>query len=201
MISAVLVVFAQSTVAVSTSAPPEPTPSVAIGPPSRPPFEFTAQLVMGGGARFRPTLMPEGFFALQWRLDFLFGRTSPRAFGIGPALSVRMDHFSDIAPMLGASVLFPIHEALPIVLTAAGGARWDGTTWAPGVSGRAWWGVRSHNYHGVYVLCVGLWAETRHWFEPQNSTDFAVGIDFDMQALAIPFIALYVEVFRRTRNH
>jgi hypothetical protein len=186
---------------------PAPTPAPApegapeSGPPRRPPFEFTAQIVLGGGARFAPTGGPaQGFFALAWRSDMLFGRTSPRAFGVGPALAVRLDHFADVTPSLGASVLFPVTEAFPLVLTPSFAVRWDGTSWAPGASGRLWWGVRSHNYHGVYALSIGLWVEGRRFFDPQNTTDIAAGVDIDLQALAIPFIALYVELFRRTRT-
>ncbi|MFO0559232.1 MAG: hypothetical protein U0269_14550 [Polyangiales bacterium] len=172
------------------------------GPARRAPFEFTAQIVVGGGARFAPGApAPAGFFTLAWRADMLFLRDTPRSFGIGPALAVRLDHFADVVPSLGASLLVPIHEALPLVITPSFALRWDGATWAPGASGRLFWGVRSHNYHGVYALSIGLWAEARHFFDPQGTTDVAAGIDIDMQVFAIPFVALYVELFRRTRSN
>jgi hypothetical protein len=98
-------------------------------------------------------------------------------------------------------VLLPITEAFPLVLTPSFALRWDGASWAPGASGRLFWGVRSHNYHGVYALSIGLWVEARHFFEPQGTTDIAAGIDVDLQVLAIPFVALYVELFRRTRSN
>lgn len=218
MLSILLSVLAQTMVAPEADAGPAPVQStqstasppsapasngvVDPGPARRPPFEFTAQIVVGGGARFAPgAASPAGFFALAWRADMLFLRHTPRSFGIGPALAVRLDHFADVVPSLGASLLLPVHEALPIVLTPAFAMRWDGATWAPGVSGRLFWGVRSHNYHGVYALSIGLWAEARHFFDPQGTTDIAAGIDIDMQVFAIPFVALYVELFRRTRSN
>jgi hypothetical protein len=45
------------------------------------------------------------------------------------------------------------------------------------------------------------WVEGRHFFDPQGTTDIAAGIDVDLQVLAIPFVALYVELFRRTRSN
>jgi hypothetical protein len=177
-----------------------PTPAQQqAGPPRRPPFEFTAQVMLGGGARFVPGLVPAGFFTLAWRADMLFFRATPRSFGFGPAIQARVDHFADVTASLGASVLFPITEAFPLVLTPSFALRWDGTTFAPGASGRLFWGIRSHNYHGVYALSFGLWAEARHSFGVQNATDVAAGIDIDLQLLATPFVALYVELFRRTR--
>ena len=142
---------------------------------------------------------PAGFFTIAWRADMLFLRNSPRSFGLGPALAVRVDHFADVVPSLGASVLLPVHEALPIVLTPAFALRWDGASWAPGASGRLYWGVRSHNYHGSYALAIGLWVEGRRFFDPQSTTDIAAGIDLDLQLIASPFVALYTELFRRTR--
>lgn len=183
--------------------PTQPTqpaqPTQVAGPPRRAPFEFTAQVVLGGGARFAPAVVPAGFFTLAWRADMLFFRTTPRSFGFGPALQARVDHFADVTGSLGPSVLFPITEAFPLVLTPSFALRWDGASFAPGASGRLFWGIRSHNYHGVYALSFGLWAEARHFFGVQNSTDVAAGIDVDLQLLAMPFVALYVELFRRTR--
>jgi len=172
------------------------------GPARRAPFECTAQIVLGGGARLDPSAAaPAGFFTLAWRADVLFLRDSPRAFGLGPALAVRLDHFADVVPSLGASLLVPIHEAFPVVITPSFALRWDGATWAPGASGRLFWGARSHNYHSVYTLALGVWAEARHWFDPRGTTDVAAGIDIDLQVFAIPFVALYVELFRRTRSN
>jgi|LNFM01.1.fsa_nt_gb hypothetical protein len=185
--------------AATSAAPGGESDQQTAGPPRRPPFEFTAQVVLGGGARFAPGLVPAGVFTLAWRADMLFGRTTPRAFGIGPAIAARIDHFADVTPSLGASLLLPITEAFPLVLTPSFALRWDGTSLAPGASGRLFWGIRSHNYHGVYALSFGLWVEARHFFGVQNSTDIAAGIDVDLQLLAVPFVALYVELFRRTR--
>jgi hypothetical protein len=193
---------AQVAASAATTTPAANVPPAESGPARRPPFEFTAQIVLGGGARWAPgALPPAGFFTLAWRADMLFGRSTPRSFGVGPALAVRLDHFADVVPSLGASVLLPITEAFPLVLTPSFALRWDGASWAPGASGRLFWGVRSHNYHGVYALSIGLWVEARHFFEPQGTTDIAAGIDVDLQVLAIPFVALYVELFRRTRSN
>lgn len=181
--------------------PPTPQATEPVGPPPRAPFEFTAQISAGGGALFAPGQPVSGVFALGWRADMLFLRNSPRAFGLGPALAVRVDHFRDVVPSLGLSVLLPVTEAFPVVLTGAFAMRYDGTSWAPGGSARAWFGMRSHNYHSVYALCFGLWAEARVMAQPQSTVDFVAGIDLDLQTLAIPFIALYVELFRRTPAH
>jgi hypothetical protein len=106
------------------------------------------------------------------------------------------DHLVARAHALGVVARHSSRAVVPLETASA-----DGTSWAPGASGRLFWGVRSHNYHGVYALSIGLWVEGRHFFDPQGTTDIAAGIDVDLQVLAIPFVALYVELFRRTRSN
>jgi hypothetical protein len=168
---------------------PHPTPRAV---------EVTSALSVGGGVRVSD-LPPgvTGVFSLSLRADVLFARSSPRAFGIGPFLSVRTDNFTDIAPTVGASLLVPVTEAFPLVLSAGGAMRFDAAGFAPGVVERLFFGARSYNYQFAYTLAVGLFVESRQFVEPSHTVDVIGGIDVDLEVFVIPFVALYTWIFRR----
>ncbi len=162
---------------------------------------MTSQLSLSGGFRCDLRGCLAGVFSLALRVDVLY-QPGPRAWGIGPFVSTRTDNFADIAPALGASLLVPISETFPFVVSAGGALRVD----AAGVSGgpleRVWWGVRSFNYHTPYVLSGGLFAEARQLAIGANAGwDMVFGIDADLELLAIPWMALYTWAFRRDHRH
>lgn len=175
-------------------------------PARRMPFEVTAQISAGGGVRFAeaqpmadpPRAALTGLFTLALRVDFLFLRTRLRAAGVGPFFSLRSDNFADLAPAVGVSVLAPIHEAFPFVLSGGVTGRWGVEGFHPGAVERIFWGARSYNYTQSYALAIGLFVEARQYFGPMGvrDADLVAGVDLDFQSLVIPWMALYSWLFR-----
>ncbi|MEI8255839.1 MAG: hypothetical protein WCJ30_09215 [Deltaproteobacteria bacterium] len=158
--------------------------------------ELTSQLSLSGGLRCDQRGCPAAVFSLALRVDVLY-RPGPRAWGIGPFLSTRTDNFADIAPALGASLLVPVSESLPFVLSAGGAVRVDPAGVSGGPIERVWWGARSYNFHTPYVLSLGVFAEARQLAIGANAGwDVVLGIDADLEFLAIPFMAIYTWAFR-----
>lgn len=167
-------------------------------PSRRGAVEVTAQLSLGGGVRFpTPSQGATGFFSIALRADLLALRSTPRSFGLGPYLSVRSDGFRNVCPSLGASLLVPLHDTFPLVLSAGPVACVDPLGFSLGALERIWWGARSYNYHASYVLSGGLFFEARQFTAPSGGLDLLAGADIDLEILAIPWIALYTWLFRR----
>jgi hypothetical protein len=140
-------------------------------------------------------------FALALRVDVLY-RPGPRAFGVGAFLSTRSDNFADIAQAAGVSILLPISETFPFVISAGGAVRYDASGVAFGPLERIEWGPRSYNYNTPYVLSGGLFAESRQFVVGGNAGyDVVFGVDGDLELLAIPWFALYTWIFRTDRRH
>jgi hypothetical protein len=187
---AVLLPVALDVTAASPSALPPPTAAHIV--------EVTSQASVGGGARFDdPPRGTTGAFTMALRADVIVGRTGPRTWGVGPFLSVRTDGFTDVAPALGVSLLLPVAEALPLVLSAGGALRIDATGVAPGALERLWWGARSYNYQSAYTLAAGIFVEARQFITESHTIDVVGGADVDLELIALPFIALYTWIFRR----
>ncbi len=182
----------------SSSPPPS---SVSSLPPAPRAFEITSQLSPSGGFRCDARGCIAPVFALALRVDVLY-RPGPRAFGIGPFLSTRSDNFRDIASALGASLLIPISPTFPLVVSLGATGRVDADGLAGGVLERVEWGPRSYNYHTAYAFSGGLFAESRQWIVGANAGyDVVLGIDADLELLAIPWIALYTWIARTDRRH
>jgi hypothetical protein len=154
--------------------------------------EFSSGLTLAGGARFaEPARNPDAFFSLAGRADVLFGRVAQRMWAAGPYLSLRTDNFADFAPSAGLSLLIPVIEVAPIVVSAGAVTRWDAQgVFSAGALERFWWGIRSYNFQGPYGYAVGAFVEVREFGDPAHTLDFIAGIDVDLEFLAIPFIGL-----------
>lgn len=189
-----------------------PTRSTDLGlPPSPPsprvqrfvrlPFEISSQLGLGGGLSvsnpFTPQSALQGLFSLSVRGDFIFGRTSVWSWGVGPFLSLRVDNFQRFGLNAGFSLLLPVSDTFPLLLSVGVASRTDLPRWGPGGLLRAWWGMRSLNFHSVYTVGVGLFAEGRFFLDDERHLDFVAGAELDLQFLAIPFLAFYSWAARR----
>lgn len=162
--------------------------------------EVTTALTVGGGARvvqMEGAASTAGLFTMALRADMLFGRAGPRHFAAGPFLSLRTDGFWNFAPALGASLLLPLTEPCPLVISAGGVLRVDGMGVAGGVLERLWFGARSYNYHSVYALAIGVFVESRQFFDQGGTVDVVGGVDLDLEVFAIPLMALWSLMFRR----
>jgi len=122
--------------------------------------------------------------------DILFGRTSPWDFGIGPYADLATA-WNDFSVGTGASLLLPIHDALPIVLSAGPFVRAFDSRESIGLSTDLFWGSRSFNYHGSYAMAFGLILQGRTAFGAEPDRALILGFRIDGQAFALPLLLAY----------
>lgn len=139
-------------------------------------------------------LWQDSRFHLGARGDVLFGRTGNEDFGWGP-FAEGMTSWDDVAIGGGVSALLPVHTYLPVVVSA-GAYGWNGPQggWEPGVSGQLFWGSRSYNYHGSYVMAGGVSLQGRWGLGDSEERTIIVAAHLDGQVLALPFLFLYQAV-------
>ena len=134
---------------------------------------------------------PETLFYVGLHGDALFGRRSPRSFGFGPAISASTTGFRDLTGTLGASLLLPVHDYLPFVLSAGPTVRHH-ETYGNDASAYAslFWGSRSFNYTGNWGLAGGLVVEGRKTLTGPADHVLIVSAHLDLQILTLPAILL-----------
>jgi len=131
-------------------------------------------------------------FHLGARGDLLLGRDGPYDFGAGPYAEILTHAFDEAAMGGGLSVLVPVLDPYPIVLSGGGYLR-AGTDFPgiePGVAGTFFWGTRSFNYHGTYGMAAGLLAELRYGLGDTRETAVVLGLQLDIGFGSIPLVAL-----------
>jgi hypothetical protein len=145
------------------------------------------------------SVWPETLFLAGLHGDALFGRRSPRSFGYGPAVAVSTLGFRDLTGAVGASFLLPVHDYLPIVVSAGPTVRTH-ETFGTNAGGFAsvFWGTRSFNYTGTWGLVGGVVLEGRQTFGSPRDHALIVSAHLDLQVLTLPVAAL-VNLFRLRR--
>jgi hypothetical protein len=155
--------------------------------------QATAGLTLGAaGAGIDRKIWDATLFHMGLRGDVLFGRTKNSDFGFGPYAEVLTHAFDEIQFGAGVSVLLPVIDYLPVVLSAgAYGRRGDDDFGLePGVAGQLFWGSRSFNYHANYVMTAGLIGQMRYGLGASKETSIIVGAQIDLVILSLP--ALFV---------
>jgi hypothetical protein len=155
--------------------------------------QATAGLTLGvAGSGVHRELWSTTELHLGLRGDVLFGRSQNSDFGLGPYAEVLTLAFDEIQFGGGVSVLLPIFDYLPVVVSAgAYGRRGDDNFGLePGLTGQLFWGSRSYNYHANYVLTGGLIGQMRYGLGPSRETSIVVGAQLDIVILSLP--ALFV---------
>lgn len=157
--------------------------------------QFNAGIVGGiAGVGSSSELWQQTRFHLGLKGDVLLGRSSPDDWGLGPMVGVSTNGFDDLNLAAGLSVLAPVHEYLPIVLSV--GPRLQAKDgWEPGAFASLFWGSRSFNYHASYGLAAGLLLEGRMGFGDSKERTAIIAAQIDLQAVALPIIFL-INVFR-----
>lgn len=124
--------------------------------------------------------------------DVLFGRSTPRDFGVGPYLEVLTHGFDEIQFGGGLSTLFPVLDPFPIVASVGAYARNgdDAFGLEPGLSGQLFFGSRSYNFHANYVMSAGLMAQLRYGLGASRETSIVVGAQIDLAILGLPLVFL-----------
>lgn len=140
----------------------------------------------------RDDLFGATHFSLGGRGDVLFFRERNADAGLGPYVELLTTSFSDVQLGAGASALLPVHDYLPLVVSAGGYARHTGPHgWEPGVASSLFWGSRSYNFHGSYGLAAGLLLEGRFGLGESKETALILGAQVDLAVFALPFLIGY----------
>lgn len=152
--------------------------------------QATAGLTIGAaGAGKNRELWDETLFHLGLRGDVLFGRDKPSNFAAGPYVELCTHAFREVQFGGGLSVLFPVIDYLPIVLSAGMYGRKGDDIFGveAGVTGQLFWGTRSYNFHANYVMAAGLVAQMRYGVGASKETSIVIGAQLDLAAMSLPF--------------
>ncbi len=128
-------------------------------------------------------------FCADFRGDLLFGRDRNADFGLGPYATFGTATFSDVRFGGGLRLLLPtLSGDFPIVLSAGGLSR-NGSD--ARLSGEAFFGLRSHNFHGAYAMASGLVLGGDKAIAGGHGSTLYVGVQIDGLWIALPFILGY----------
>jgi hypothetical protein len=171
------------------------SPSVSAGPP-----QFGVGFTVGAaGIGKHYQVWDDTVFHLGARGDVMFGRNGSNGFGVGPYVEVMTHDFGELQTGGGVSVLLPVLELFPIVLSGGGYVRipWRNTVGPiadtrygvePGLAGTIFLGTRSYNFHSSYEITVGLLGEARIGLGESRETSFVVAAQLDFAALWVPVV-------------
>jgi hypothetical protein len=131
--------------------------------------------------------------------DVLFGRARATDVGFGPALAASTVGFSDARLMTGGTVLLPLGDLLALGVTPGGTVRFASGDVLGGVTGRAFFGARAHNFTGSYALAGGLVLGFDQDLGGKKEHALTAALELDGAVLALPFVML-IEWIRGPRD-
>lgn len=167
------------------------TLGLALSSPARAEPQGTAALTVGvAGTGVDNAVWQVTKLHLGLRGDMLFGRSGGHDFGIGPYAELGTLGFSDVQLGAGASVLLPVSDILPIVVSGGGYGRLGPAGLEPGVAAELFWGSRSYNFSASYVMAAGLLLEARYGLGSSHETALILGAQLDLAAMSLPFVLL-----------
>jgi hypothetical protein len=131
-------------------------------------------------------------FHMGLRGDAIFGREGGYDFGAGPYAEVGTMAFDELQFGGGVSVLFPVHDTLPLIASVGPYGRYgdDDFGLEPGLAGAIFWGSRSYNFHEGYIMSWGLSVGYRHSLGESQESMLLVAAQIDLVSLGVPFIML-----------
>jgi hypothetical protein len=124
------------------------------------------------------------------RSDVLFLRERESSLGLGPYASVGTAAFDDARIGGGASLLLPVLEDFPIVLSLGGLAQLGDGPAAPGAEAWLFWGAHSFNFHDSYALRNGLLLGVQTTFEDERRSALWLTAQIDAAWPLLPFVML-----------
>ena len=128
-------------------------------------------------------------FCGDLRADLLFGRDRNADFALGPYATIGTAKFSDVRFGAGLSLLLPTFSGdFPIVLSAGGLSR-NGRDARLG--GEAFFGLRSHNFHGAYAMASGFVLGGDRALDNGHANTVYIGLQVDGLWIALPVILGY----------
>lgn len=154
--------------------------------------QITSGLTTGAAfTDLRAENAPRLAYHLGGRLDVLFLRTAPRDMAIGPYVEIATHAFDTFESGGGIAWLIPTGSTA-FVLSGGAFARTSRFGWEPGAAGTIFWGARSFNYHSIYAIGAGLFAQGRYGLGGDGKqADAILGVQLDLEYLALPFVFAY----------
>jgi hypothetical protein len=147
-------------------------------------------LVAGVAARGQHSqVFEEPAFHVGFHGDVLFGRSGTRDFGVGPYLEALSQAFDDVALGGGVSLLLPVLDTFPMVLSVGPYVRVadDDFDAQPGIASTLFFGSRSYDSDG-YVMSFGLVAQARVGLDDRRQSSFVLALQVDTAFLASPIV-------------
>jgi hypothetical protein len=139
---------------------------------------------------------PRLAYHLGARADVLFLRERAGTMALGPYVDVATAAFDTFEAGGGLSWLIPAGETA-FILSGGAFARTSRFGWEPGAATTLFWGSRSFNYHGIYNIGLGLFAQGRYGLAGDGrQADAILGAQIDFEYLALPFIFAYQAIRR-----
>jgi hypothetical protein len=159
--------------------------------------QTSVALTIGGGAGELRSPSPVAAFHMGLRGDLLLLRDRNGQGALGPYVEVLTRTFETFEAGGGLSVLVPLSDALPLILSAGPfvrgflprGSALGG--WNGGVVGHAFIGSRSHNFHSVYGWQIGGFVDVRVGIGAPQQLDVLGGLQIDLEILGLPFLLLW----------
>ncbi len=136
----------------------------------------------------------ETAFWLAARADVLLGRSGDADVGVGPYFEVGTLAFDELDVGGGASLLLPVIDGFPLVLSLGPYVRVAddgppiGAGIGPGGQASLFWGSRSYDTHGTYEMAGGLVVALRRGFGEAEDTAIILGAHLDAAVLSLPFV-------------
>lgn len=157
--------------------------------------QVSVALTLGGGGAELRAPAPKPLFHMGVHGDVMLFRKRDGQFDLGPYVEVLTRTFETFEAGGGATLLIPITEAVPIILSSGPFVRGSALGWEGGFSGGVFLGSRSFNFHSVYGFALGGFAQVRVGLGPTNPLDILGGLQIDLELLALPFVLLW-QAFR-----
>ena len=120
--------------------------------------------------------------------DLLFLRERNSDFGLGPYVEVSTAGFWDARYGGGVSLLAPVSEDFPLVVSLGA---YGHETRALALGGSLFFGMRSYNFHGNYNLTLGLFGSVTRDLGASDSLLTALGVEIDGFLIAAPFLLAF----------
>jgi hypothetical protein len=161
---------------------------------AEPEWNVAAQTSLCGRGEHGSVWEKTGFCG-GFRGDVLFARERNADFALGPYASIGSATFSDVRVGGGLSLLLPtLGGDFPIVVSGGALSR-NGSDLR--LSSEAFFGLRSHNFHGAYAMGSGIVLGGDAAVSGGRGNTLYIGLQIDGLWLALPFILGY-EALRPT---
>lgn len=162
-------------------------PSVATADP-----QVNVGVTVGAVGRGRDhQFFEEPAFHAGVRGDVMLARSSTNEVGVGPYVEGMTNAFDDLSFGGGGSLLLPVIDAFPIVLSVGGYGHYDAVfQLEPGVAATFFWGPRSVNFSANYDMAFGFVGEARIGLGDSRETAFVFAAQLDAAFIFSPVVYL-----------